>query len=97
MKISGNPIFRSFTSEACTYYRLEENGKSYDYNKFMEYWEDIKMKIKKSELKKANVTLEKTIDFLTGFLDYSTDEQTEDVTKLINDLLELQDKLCINK
>lgn len=55
------------------------------------------MKIKKSELKKANVTLEKTIDFLTGFLDYSTDEQTEDVTKLINDLLELQDKLCVNK
>ena len=55
------------------------------------------MKIKKSELKKANVTLEKTIDFLTGFLDYSTDEQTEDVTKLINDLLELQDKLYINK
>lgn len=28
MKISGNPIFRSFTSEACTYYRLEENGKA---------------------------------------------------------------------
>lgn len=55
------------------------------------------MKIKKSELKKANVTLEKTIDFLTGFLDYSTYEQTEDVTKLINDLLELQDKLNINK
>lgn len=44
MKISGNPIFRSFTSEACTYYRLEENGKSYDYNKFMEYWEDIRTK-----------------------------------------------------
>lgn len=44
MKISGNPIFRSFTSEACTYYRLEENGKSYDYNKFMEYWEDIHTK-----------------------------------------------------
>lgn len=44
MKILGNPIFRSFTSEACTYYRLEENGKSYDYNKFMEYWEDIHTK-----------------------------------------------------
>ena len=93
MTISGNPIFRSFTSEPCTYYRLEENGKSYDYNKFMDYWEDIKMKIKRSELKKANATLEKTIDFLIDFLDYSTDEQTKYVNDLIDDLSSIQKQI----
>lgn len=41
MRIAGNPIFRSFTCEACAYYTLRENNKTYKYNRFMEYWENI--------------------------------------------------------
>lgn len=39
MRISGNPIERTWGVEACTTYFLHENGKSYEYNKFMEFWE----------------------------------------------------------
>lgn len=51
------------------------------------------MKIKRSELKKANATLEKTIDFLIDFLDYSTDEQTKHVNDLIDDLSSIQKQI----
>ena len=51
------------------------------------------MKIKRSELKKANETLEKTIDFLIDFLDYSTDEQTKYVNDLIDDLSSIQKQI----
>lgn len=51
------------------------------------------MKIKRSELKKANATLEKTIDFLIDFLDYSTDEQTKYVNDLIDDLSSIQKQI----
>ena len=51
------------------------------------------MKIKRSELKKANETLEKTIDFLIDFLDYSTDEQTKFINDLIDDLSSIQKQI----
>ena len=55
------------------------------------------MKIKKSELKKASTTLGKTIDFLIGFLDYSTEEQTNFVNELIEGLSDIQNQIYNNE
>ena len=55
------------------------------------------MKIKRSDLNKINNTIDETLNFLIGFLDFANEDQIEYVNNLIDGLSYAKDKLSIER
>ncbi len=55
------------------------------------------MKIKRSDLNKINNTIDETLNFLIGFLDFANEDQIEYVNNLIDGLSYAEDKLSIER
>ena len=55
------------------------------------------MKIKRSDLNKINNTIDETLNFLIGFLDFANEDQIEHVNNLIDGLSYAEDKLSIER
>lgn len=65
----------------------------YDKRKDKKYGVKDILKIKKSDLIKANNTIDDTIGFLIAFLDFADDDQIKFVDNLIDDLRDIQDNV----